>query len=319
MSPPPSERGSDREAFRRDRGDRWAALEALLSRGPRTGAEWADLAAGYRAVCADLARARVLVQPEEVERYLEQLAGRAHNALYGGRGAERPGVLQLLAIDFPIVVRANLVYFGLSSLLFYGPLALGLITSLVDPRYAAGVLPESQLVQMEEMYTGEIHRQSWQDASMAGYYVMNNIGIAFRCFATGGLFGLGSVWYLVYNGLVIGTTFGYLLAVGRGTQLLTFAVSHAPWELTGIVVAGTAGLRLGWSLVDTGGMSRLASVRATAPALYRLVAGAAAMLAVAAATEGFWSASPVPLPAKVAFGGFSGAIITAWLALGGRR
>jgi hypothetical protein len=92
-----------------------------------------------------------------------------------------------------------------------------------------------------------------------------------------------------------------------------------PWELTGIVVAGTAGLRLGWSLVDTGGMSRLASVRSAAPALYRMVAGAAAMLAVAAATEGFWSASPVPLPAKVAFGVVSGAIITAWLALGGRR
>ena len=319
MNGPTAARASDREAFLRDRRDRWAALEALVSRGPRTGAEWADLAAGYRAVCADLARARVLVQPEEVERYLEQLAGRAHNALYGGRGAERPGVVRLLAVEFPAVVRSNARYLALSTALFYGPLALGLLTSLLDPRYAAGVLPEAQLVQMEEMYTGEIHRQSWQDASMAGYYVLNNIGIAFRCFATGGLFGLGSVWYLVYNGLVIGTTFGYLLAVGRGVPLLTFAVSHAPWELTGIVIAGAAGLRLGWSLVDTGGMSRLASVRAAAPDLYRLVAGAAAMLAVAAATEGFWSASPVPLPAKVAFGAFSAATLTAWLLLGGRR
>jgi uncharacterized membrane protein SpoIIM required for sporulation len=319
MTGPPSERGSDREAFLRERRDRWAALEALVGRGPRTGSEWAELASGYRAVCADLARARVLVQPEEVERYLEQLAGRAHNALYGGHGAERPGVIRLLAVDFPAALRSNLGYFGLSSLFFYGPLVLGLLTSLADPRYAAGVLPEAQLVQMEEMYTGEIQRQSWQDASMAGYYVMNNIGIAFRCFATGGLFGLGSVWYLVYNGLVIGTTFGYLLAVGRGTQLLTFAVSHAPWELTGIVVAGAAGLKLGWSLVDTGGRSRLASVRAAAPALYRLVAGATAMLGVAAATEGFWSASPMPLPAKVAFGAFSAVVIAGWLTLGGRR
>jgi len=143
---------------------------------------------------------------------------------------------------------------------------------------------------------------------MAGYYIFNNIGIRVPVLRDGRAVRLGSVWYLVYNGLVIGTVFGYLIAVGRGANLLTYTAGHSPWELTGITVSGTAGLRMGWALIETGGRTRLGSLRAAGPALYRLVAGAAAMLAVAASIEGFWSASPVPVAGKAAFG-LLGAVI----------
>ena len=107
-------------------------------------------------------------------------------------------------------------------------------------------------------------------------------------------------------------------ATGGGWNLLTFTAGHSAWELTGIVVAGTAGLRLGLALVITGGHTRVFSVREAAPDLYRLVVGATALLAIAAAIEGFWSASPVPAPIKWAFGLVGVAIVAAWLIFGGR-
>ncbi len=310
---------ADRDDFVARRRPRWEQLERLISKSSLEPSEWMDAASLYRATCSDLARARSLQLPDDVVRFLDQLAGRAHNHLYGGRAEHRIGLAELLGTAFPRELRASWRLFLLATLLFYGPFLLGFTAASIDPAYATAILPEGDLVQMEEMYSGDLARQPWEDAQMAGFYVHNNVGIAFRCFATGALFGLGTLWYLVYNGLVLGTVFGYLIAVGRGGNLLTFAMGHAPWELTGIVVAGTAGLRMGWALVDTGGRTRLGSLRAAGPALYRLVAGAAAMLFVAAAVEGFWSASPLPVPAKIAFAAGSAVLVVSWIAFGGRR
>jgi len=171
---------------------------------------------------------------------------------------------------------------------------------------------------MEEMYSESIGRSSGQDAAMAGFYVWNNVGIAFRCFATGALAGLGSVFYLVYNGLVLGTVEGFLWTRGRGWNLLDFTIGHTPWELTGIAMSGAAGLKLGWALVVTEGRTRMGSLRAAAPEIYRLVLGTAALLLVAAAIEGFWSAGPAPLWAKILFGAVGTLAIVLWLILGGR-
>ncbi len=154
---------------------------------------------------------------------------------------------------------------------------------------------------------------------MAGFYVYNNVGIAFRCFATGGLFGLGSVFFLIYNGLTIGTVMGHLFGVGSGMNLFNFICGHGPWELTAIVISGAAGLRLGWALIMTGGRTRVGSLKAAGPVLYRLVVGAAVMLVVAALVEGFWSASPIPPVGKWLFAATQVVLVTSWLALGGRR
>lgn len=309
----------DRDAFVTRRRPRWERLEALLSRGSLRAGQVDELARAYRGVSTDLARAQSLGLSSDIVGYLDTLASRAHNRLYGTRSATRGGVVRLLARDFPREVRRSWRPFLLASLLFYGPMLLGIAGCLVDPKFAATVLPAEMLANLEHMYSDGVQRAAGEDPTMAGFYVYNNVGIAFRCFATGALGGLGSVFFLVYNGLILGVVQGYLWAVGRGVNLLDFIAGHGPWELTGTVVAGTAGLRLGWALVDTGGRTRRGSLRAVAPSLYRLVAGAAAMLLVAAAIEGFWSATPMPSPVKWAFGAVQVGAVTLWLARGGRR
>jgi uncharacterized membrane protein SpoIIM required for sporulation len=136
------------------------------------------------------------------------------------------------------------------------------------------------------------------DTGMAGFYVYNNVGIAFRCFATGIFFGLGSAFFLVYNGLLTGVVTGYVMHEGYGANIWTFMCGHAPFEITAIMVAGTAGLRMGWSLVDTRGITRMGSLRRSAPEIAHLVLGAASMLVIAALIEAFWSPSSLPPPVK---------------------
>lgn len=309
----------DREQFVARRRDRWQALEELVARHPQTGTEWGSLASGYRSLCSDLATARSIGMPADVQMYLDELAGRAHNQLYSVRGAGLGrSILRDALHGFPFELRRQLPFFLLSSLLFYGPLLVGLLGALADPDFASRVIPQGQLEGMEQAYSGELARGFGGDAQMAGFYVLNNVGISFRVFATGVMFGLGSVFYLVYNGLVMGTLMGWLGSAGVGGNLFTFVMGHAPWELTGVCVAGAAGLRMGWALISTHGRTRLGSLRAVAPSLYRLVLGTTVLLLVAAAIEGFWSAGPVPPVGKMVFAVLQCVIVSSWLALGGR-
>lgn len=311
---------ADREQFVASRKERWEQLEKLVIRGPSSPEEWSLLASTYRSVCADLAAARSRGLPSDIQAFLDDLAGRAHNRLYSVRESGLGlSILSDALHGFPRELRANWLAFLLSSLLFYGPFLLGIVGALSDPAFAGRVIPQAMLEQMEEAYSGELVRGFGMDANMAGFYVWNNVGIAFTVFATGILAGLGSLFYLVYNGLVIGTTMGHLASSGLGGNLLTFICGHAPWELTGICVAGAAGLQMGWAVIVTGGRTRLASLRAAGPSLYRMVLGTAVMLLVAAAIEGFWSAGPVPPAGKYVFSIVQCLIVAAWFLLGGRR
>jgi uncharacterized membrane protein SpoIIM required for sporulation len=161
-------------------------------------------------------------------------------------------------------------------------------------------------------------RAEGQDATMAGFYVYNNVGIAFRCFATGVLFGIGSLFFLIYNGLVIGTTTGQVIVSGGGSNILTFMCGHGVFELTAILISGGAGLQMGYALVETHGRTRLGSLRSQAKELGALVLGAAALLLVAAGLEGFWSPSGLPPMVKWIAAGVFAIALTTWLLLGGR-
>jgi uncharacterized membrane protein SpoIIM required for sporulation len=310
---------ADRERFVGRRQDRWSRLERQLAHPPATGAEWSEFAEGYRAVCSDLATARSLGLPPDVRSYLDELAGRAHNQLYSVRPTSLGrSILRDALSGFPRALRANLGFFLLASALFYGPLILGVVATMADPEFAPRVLGAEQLEEMETMYSGDLARGTSADAQMAGFYVFNNVGIAFRVFATGVGFGVGSMFYLIYNGLVIGTVLGYLGSVGLGGTLLEFTSGHSAWELTAICVAGSAGLRMGWALVATGGRTRIGSLWAIRTTLYRLILGTTLMLFVAASIEGFWSAGPMPRAGKFAFGAVQIVVVAAWLTLGGR-
>lgn len=310
----------DAERFVAERRDGWRALEALLDRGVARGSDATELSVRYRALCADLSRARGAALPDEIVVPLDALAARAHDVLYGARDLRAAGLGRFLAVDVPRQIRASWRFVALAGVLFFGPFAFGLGLGAASRDLAARVVDEAQLAQLLEMYAvPPDDRPAGEAARMAGFYVMNNVGIALRCFATGVLGGLGSVFFLVVNGATIGVVFGHLHREGIGLNLLAFTAGHAAWELLAIVLAGAAGLRLGWALVVTEGRTRLASARAAAPELVRLVGGASFMLLVAAAIEGFWSASPVPVAVKLAFGLAQGGVVLAWWTLGGRR
>jgi uncharacterized membrane protein SpoIIM required for sporulation len=195
-----------------------------------------------------------------------------------------------------------------------------LLATVVEPSLAGAVLPKTMLDGAAEAYAEALEgRSGGMDAAMSGFYVHNNVGIAFQCFGTGILFGIGSLFFLLYNGIVIGITIGWVIAQGHGGNILSFVCGHGPFELTGICLSGAAGLRMGYALVRTEGRTRLGSLRAHAPAVGSIIGGAAMYLLLAAAIEGFWSPSGVVAPVKWTVAAVFTGLVILHLGWGGRR
>ena len=305
----------------------WNRLEALVTqaeslRGPaRLGPEQlSELATQYRALASDLMRVRRDRLGPDLERHLDGLAARAHNTLYSGSSRRLSGrSIGGLILDFPGALRRNWVLFLVACLVFYGPAGLAGWAAHESESYALTLLSPGHLEAVEEMYSSAPNgRESGTNAAMTGYYVWNNVGIALRCFATGILLGLGSLWFLVSNGLFLGTVLGHLIRVDLGSNILSFVSTHGPWELTAIVISGAAGFQMGLSFVLTRGRTRLGSLQSIAPELLRQVAGAGVFLGLAAILEGWVSPSSLPAETKYSLGIAGWVIVSLYLTMGGR-
>lgn len=276
----------------------------------------------YRTLCQHLALARDRqYSPALVER-LNRLVIRGHQFMYGSHPEAGPAVLRYFTHGFARAVRAHWHVIALSALLFFGPLVLLWVSAQADPDVAHLVLPAERIAEYEKMYDtalGTEHRGADVDARMFGFYIAHNIRIGFQTFAGGLLFGFGSVFYLVFNGLMIGVTAGYLVGTGHGSSFLPFVAGHSAFELTGIVLMGAAGLMLGAALLFPGRATRVAALRAGARAAMPLVYGAGTLLVLAAFVEAFWSSlRMLPDTLKYAVGGALWILVAAYFFLAGR-
>lgn len=302
----------------------WAELEQLLAAGAGfrklPAASIARAAALYRSVSSDLMRSEAAGYSPDVIALLDGLAARAHNTLYTAPPYRLRAVWELISADFPRTLRRYSRFLALAIALFVLPGVVGFVGAVKSRAFALRILPAESVDQMEKAYAEGFNkgREAGVNTAMTGFYVYNNVGIAFRCFATGIFFGLGSIFFMVYNGLAIGTVAGLVTGAGYGKNLLTFTCTHGAFELTAIVIAGTAGMVMGYALVNTGGRTRFGSLRAHARDIAYLVMGAALMLLVAAGIEGFWS--PSGLPARVKWGAAIGAylLVICYLTFAGR-
>jgi uncharacterized membrane protein SpoIIM required for sporulation len=231
----------------------------------------------------------------------------------------------MIAQDFPAAVRAHGRYVTVAALLFIVPTVVVGWLVQSQPELILSVVDAQTAGEFDEMYSDSAEsigrfRSADTDWMMFGHYIRNNIGVAFQCFAGGLFLGVGSIFFLLYNGAFGGAVAGYLISRGLSSTFFSFVVTHAAFELTAIVLAGAAGLRIGHSLVAPGRQSRQQSLIAASRQAVVILYGVTAMLLVAAAIEAFWSsASWIPLTVKYGVAALCWIGVLAYLSLQGRR
>jgi len=322
----------NQERFEAAHEPAWKAFEAWLearSRPRREGEQTPAIPDGeipqrYRALCQHLALARDRQYSSGLIDRLNHLVIRGHQFLYGARAGTGPGVLRFFASGFPRAVRANRVAVIAACVLFFGPFAAIAAILQAFPDFVHTLIPQHQLLSVREMYDPANprpgRRSAESDTYMLGYYIWNNVRIGFQTFAGGLFFGLGTVFFLVFNGIFIGAVAGHLVQIGYSTPFFSFTAGHSALELTAIALMGAAGLKLGAGLVMPGNRTRGHALRLQARAAVPLVYGAGAMLVGAAFIEAFWSPIvAIPPTAKYAAGIAMWLLLIAYLLLAGRE
>jgi uncharacterized membrane protein SpoIIM required for sporulation len=292
------------ERFIRERGGAWAELEKLVAaargRAERLPPdEIRRLGTLYRSAAADLALARRRFPNDPVRARLEDLVRRAGAVVYHGR-AERTSIVEFFSRTVWVRIAERPGLLLASALFLLAPAHLAALWAINDPGAATGFVPSE--FQGATDPPREDGTTVAQETAFTAYLFTNNIRVTIIAFALGITAGIGTAAILTFNGLLLGTVAGLAIEAGNGRAFLEFIIPHGPIELSCVIVAGAAGLRLGAAIVDPGNEPRLRAIATNGRDAMEMVLGAMPWLVAAGLSEAFVRGSGWPLPALMAVG-----------------
>jgi len=235
------------------------------------------------------------------------------------RGKNKITPIRFLTRTFPGAMKHNLHFFAIALALFWGPFLLLALSGNWGMEWIQSLLGPNGMYQLDASYgkSGDALKYGRETHGsnfyMFCHYVSNNVGIGLRTFTGGIAFGIGTLFFTLFNGLMIGASFGYVHEVGDPHKLYNFVAGHAAFELLGLNLTSAAGLRLAWGLIAPGNQSRAMSLLRSARHSLVILGGGAILIFLAAIIEGFWSAYPYRSSIKYSVGAFFWIITLAYL------
>ena len=284
----------------------WTRLEQLLDETSRRGLkslsrqELQELGLLYRQIGSDLAALREDPGSVPFADYVQRLLARAHHTIYSSADRHNPAAaLRFFVVTYPRVFQANLAPCLVSLLLFLGAALAGAAVTYRDPDFKTKILGPTMVdtIERHEMWTHSIVAIK----PIASSQIMtNNMSVALMTFASGITGGLGTIYMIVFNGLLIGVIGMACGLAGMSVPLWSFVAPHGVLELPAIVIAGGAGLRLAQGLLFPGLLPRGLAVSRAGSQAVKLVIGCIPILVVAGVIEAF--VSPTDLSVSLKFG-----------------
>jgi uncharacterized membrane protein SpoIIM required for sporulation len=283
----------------------WNRLETLLQRSGQSGlnmltrSELQDLSLLYRQVASDLATVREDPSSIEFARYLNQILARAHTTIYAGRKTNLKAILTFFLRSYPQIFRQNLIYCAAACAVFLSGAALGTLLALRSPDFKLSILGPRMVetIERREMWTHSILAVK-PFASSA--IMTNNMSVSFLAFASGVGAGIGTLYMLFFNGLMLGVIGAACQSSGMSLQLWSFVAPHGVLELPAIFIAGGAGLRIAQGLLFPGVLPRKESLVRAGRQSVSLVMGVVPILVIAGVIEAFVSPTELAVPLKFA-------------------
>jgi uncharacterized membrane protein SpoIIM required for sporulation len=302
------------QLFEQEHQQHWQSIEQALDK-PSATLNSVLLTENYMLLSQQLALSKHRLYDAALIERLNKLVMRLYRELYRYQTDSRLNYYRFLVRGFPLTIYRHRVFIAVALLVFLLPGLIAGTWVYLDENAIYSILDGSSVRQVEQMYDPSAHkigreREAETDIFMFGFYIQNNISIAFRCFAGGLLAGLGTLFVLFFNGLHIGSIAGHLTRLDYVDTFYPFVVGHGAFELTAIVFSGAAGLKLGYSILNPGQFSRLNALRMAGRESIPMLYGIVLMLVIAAFMEAFWSSNAsLPISVKYTVGATCWALV----------
>jgi uncharacterized membrane protein SpoIIM required for sporulation len=289
---------------------RLATLTTAASKGRASPAELDELVSLYQRTGAHLSLARRSFRDPALHQRLTTLIAEGHAVIYGTRPRSKGALGQFFAVTFPVAVWTARRFIVIAAVLTFVP-AIGLATWM---NHSDSALRASAPADVREAYL-ESEFEDYYSSAPAGQFAtavfLNNVKVGIMAFAAGILGCVATAALLAYNGLNVGFAAGLFINGGQSGKFFGLILPHGLLELSAVVVAGAAGLRLGWTLIDPGDRRRVDALAYEGRRSVSIVIGLVLAFGVAGGIEGFVTGSSLPTMFRLAIG--VAAFVAFWL------
>lgn len=287
-------------SFRAEREWDWRRLDGLLVRvqeksvNSLTDEELVSIPVLYRSTLSSLSVARSISLDQGVTAYLESLSLRAYLFVYGVRSTPWERAAQFFSRDWAAAVRGLWRETLVSALLF----ALGAVVAYLlirhDPDWYYSIMP-GEMAGGRDPSTdtaalrATLYSGSGKDglSAFAAFLFTHNAGISILAFALGFALCLPTVFLVVYNGASLGAFLALFISRGLGFEAVGWLAIHGVTEIFAAVLAGAAGLRIGWTVIFPGDRARLEAASEAGGTAATVMVGVVILLVFAGLLEGY--------------------------------
>lgn len=251
-----------------------------------------ELADMYNDLTADLAFAQTHYPNSRITLYLNNLTLQLHTSIYGNKREKWSRISRFWTHEVPLAVWDARKELLLSLSVFLLFIAIGVVSTLNDYDFPRLILGDGYVdMTIDNIQNGD-PAAVYQGGGNTESFLMiafNNIRVSLMAFAMGVLTSLGSVYYLMMNGVMVGafTTMFYNEGV-LGEAMLAIML-HGTLELSTIVIEGGAGIVMGNGWLFPGTYSRIQSFRRAAKRGLKIVVGTLPVVITAAVVEGYFT------------------------------
>ncbi len=291
-----------REAqFLKQNADKWKQYEQEVHRTDNPDV-FADR---FIELTDDLAYARTFYGASNTGKYLNGLTSLFHQKIYKNRKEKTSRIFSFWQFELPYLFKQYHQYFLYSFLFFAVFTGMGVLSAKYDDSFLTLILGEDYVnMTNENIEKGDpfgVYKQQGQ-VSMFLQIAFNNIRVSFIAFVYGIFFSLGTVLLLMHNGLMMGSFEYYFFSKGLGMKSVLVVFLHGTLEISAIVIAGSAGLIMGNSLLFPKTFTRWQSILKGGKDGMKIVFGLVPIFITAAFIESFitrYTDMPVWLSAAI--------------------
>jgi len=267
---------------------KWEALDNDLSGGKHISAD--ELSEIFIQLTDDLSYARTFYPESKTTQYLNELSIRVHREIYRNKKEKGSRIITFWTKELPLVMAKNRRNLLISFITFVLAFAAGWLSSSKDSTYVNLMFGDSYVnATMENIDSGkpmDIYG-STSETPMFLYIAVNNIFVSFSYFIFGFMFSVGSLFFLFREGLRIGAFFQMFYAKNVLAHAMTAVWIHGTIEISIIIIACSAGVTLGNSIVFPGTYKRSVSLVNGMKEGIKIVIGLVPCFLLAAFLEGF--------------------------------
>jgi uncharacterized membrane protein SpoIIM required for sporulation len=238
----------------------------------------------------DLGYAKTFYPHSKVTQYLNKLASSIYLGIYVNKKEESSRIVRFWKTELPLVIRKyhrELLY---SFIVFLFFALMAAFSAANDEEFVRGVLGDGYVEMTEQnIAKGEPFGvfKSFDSLSMFLWIAVHNVQVSFMIFIAGIMAGLGTIWLLFNNGIMLGAFQYFFFSKGLGWQSVLVIWIHGTLEISSIIIAGAAGIVLGKSLLFPGSYKRLPSLKRGGRDGIKMLIGLTPVFILAAFLEGF--------------------------------